>query len=1061
MSNEDDGNVSPVWLSMDNLLISKNETNEVRSIHNHSRRKSPTLNDLLNSSPIKQLKQDEYSTNALKKERALQLTNSLQVEKNKKLVNNREILQRRKLSTSQQPRRRVKQDMSYTTRMKNGRSVTNKRTVRRVKKKKPVATPTMVKRAKSKLLAASQRGTSYDLKRLFSNADRDKDKALSFTEWETCLSKHRSSVQFSVQDLQCLFDYVNISKSGLITWDEFIKFVYPKKYITTNNKANNKEKSPAAIPIKNNANNNTMMEEQKDKLTLSTLLLTESTVDNEATNNNNNNTTNSPPPPGPPASPPEDNLVKNHHESKLEDELKRLDRRLEKISANNNKKKKNISTASKNTKSVRKNTYNNKSDKRKNTMITRKGSANGLIENPYRFHRKNTLVITKHGKNMYNANGGTVEKKESNNNNDVSSSNLLQSVLALPDDEISTNNDNNFDDLLGRARQLSDKKGNNSESMIVEKKQTSNDDNEESTLNRRQRNLLLLTLSSPTNTTKNNSSKEVFSQQRPPTSSSSIEVIEKLNDGEEEETRISMVNESLGLSNSDKNNQEQEQHTQQLSIVNDANILRENAMVSQVEYFKQQVVQRDKYILELQDEKKVLMDRIADYRLDISKLESTSSHPVGYLPGRAAMMGFTGRKGNVVENIKNVQELEVELARSSSEIEALRAEIKRLHIVEQEFDSKIQFVANDIRRSVYEEMENLRGEVDRLSKLLGQKDKALQQEKVVHRRAVERIRKSQKKVVEVKKLEDNKSRAKYMSGTRPKASSEIIKSKRRQQAPPVSTRPKSQSSYAGKYQQAIKQRQEIENARQRQKSMDRQQATGKLNARKTFKGVMGGLEEILETPGDRELTEGNIADVEEVEEEEEEHTTAQIHDALSRRKKSMEAYEKEREQTQMKTGGGSSDSDVIESRNRPVSKPPAVPKTFKIRKNGKNDDEKPLPTSPPPAVASSDEEEAEQVEDAPPKDNNIISPDRGSTIPPPPVPPLPSISPPNVSLESLSASSGGSETDSSSMGSSSDGESSVSSTDESLPPPPSMAAPRGSSLVAPPPELPPPSLPPQ
>ncbi len=224
--------------------------------------------------------------------------------------------------------------------MKNGRSVTNKRTVRRAKKKKPVATPIMVKHAKSKLLAASQRGTSYDLKRLFSNADRDKDKALSFIEWETCLSKHRSSVQFSVQDLQCLFDYVNISKSGLITWDEFIKFVYPKKYITTNNKANNKEKSPAAIPIKNNANNNTMMEEQKDKLTLSTLLLTESTVDNEATNNNNNNTTNSPPPPGPPASPPEDNLVKNHHESKLEDELKRLDRRLEKISANNNKKKK-------------------------------------------------------------------------------------------------------------------------------------------------------------------------------------------------------------------------------------------------------------------------------------------------------------------------------------------------------------------------------------------------------------------------------------------------------------------------------------------------------------------------------------------------------------------------------------------------------------------------------------------------------------------------------------------------------------------------------------------------
>ena len=31
-------------------------------------------------------------------------------------------------------------------------------------------------------------------------------------------------------------------------------------------------------------------------------------------------------------------------------------------------------------------------------MISRKGSANGLIENPYRFHRKNTLVITKQEK---------------------------------------------------------------------------------------------------------------------------------------------------------------------------------------------------------------------------------------------------------------------------------------------------------------------------------------------------------------------------------------------------------------------------------------------------------------------------------------------------------------------------------------------------------------------------------------------------------------------------------------------------------------------------------------
>ena len=56
-----------------------------------------------------------------------------------------------------------------------------------------------------------------------------------------------------------------------------------------------------------------------------------------------------------------------------------------------------------------------------------------------------------------------------------------------------------------------------------------------------------------------------------------------------------------------------------------------------VEYFKQQVVQRDKYILG-----KVLMDRIADYRLDISKLESTSSHPLVICQNM--MMGFIGRK---------------------------------------------------------------------------------------------------------------------------------------------------------------------------------------------------------------------------------------------------------------------------------------------------------------------------------------------------------------------------------------------------------------------------------
>ena len=63
MSNEVDKDVSPVspvWLSMNQLLISNNDNNEVRSIHSHSRRKSPTLAELLNSSLLKLPKRDDY-----------------------------------------------------------------------------------------------------------------------------------------------------------------------------------------------------------------------------------------------------------------------------------------------------------------------------------------------------------------------------------------------------------------------------------------------------------------------------------------------------------------------------------------------------------------------------------------------------------------------------------------------------------------------------------------------------------------------------------------------------------------------------------------------------------------------------------------------------------------------------------------------------------------------------------------------------------------------------------------------------------------------------------------
>ena len=63
-------------------------------------------------------------------------------------------------------------------------------------------------------------------------------------------------------------------------------------------------------------------------------------------------------------------------------------------------------------------------------------SANGLLENPYRFHRKNTLLVTKRNDKRKLTAGDE-------NHDDVSSSSLLQSVLALPENEFTIKDDSN------------------------------------------------------------------------------------------------------------------------------------------------------------------------------------------------------------------------------------------------------------------------------------------------------------------------------------------------------------------------------------------------------------------------------------------------------------------------------------------------------------------------------------------------------------------------------------------------------------------------------------------
>ena len=144
------------------------------------------------------------------------------------------------LLKSHQPWRRLKQESRYLNN-------TNAKP-RRKKKKKNLEQKT-VKRARSKILAASQRGTNYDLKRLFLSADKDKDKALSFNEWENILSKHRSGVSFSLDDVKSLFVLVNESKNGYISWKEFLNFVDPNAVVKQSSTNYNSERTRPLTPI--------------------------------------------------------------------------------------------------------------------------------------------------------------------------------------------------------------------------------------------------------------------------------------------------------------------------------------------------------------------------------------------------------------------------------------------------------------------------------------------------------------------------------------------------------------------------------------------------------------------------------------------------------------------------------------------------------------------------------------------------------------------------------------------------------------------------------------------
>ena len=65
--------------------------------------------------------------------------------------------------------------------------------------------------------------------------------------------------------------------------------------------------------------------------------------------------------------------------------------------------------------------------------------------------------------------------------------------------------------------------------------------------------------------------------------------------------------------------------------------------------------------------------------------------------------------------------------------------VKRLQLLEREFDAKVKFLTDSLRLSTRDEITELREQVKKLNFILHQKDKSLQQEKNLNRRNVEQI----------------------------------------------------------------------------------------------------------------------------------------------------------------------------------------------------------------------------------------------------------------------------------------------------------------------------------
>ena len=285
-------------------------------------------------------------------------------------------------------------------------------------------------------------------------------------------------------------------------------------------------------------------------------------------------------PAGEPSSPPQNSSAseivekiggKNRNECQLEDEIRLLDKRLKKIGKNKGK--------------------GPPANTRERKEI-RKMSANGLLENPYRFHRKNTLLVTKRNDKRKLTAGDE-------NHDDVSSSFLLQSVLALPENEFTIKDDsNNLHGLLGRARRLG---GSNVIQADEDKNSNEKKNTDETTLNSRQRNLLLMTLSSPTNNTQ--SSDPLISQK---TSSSDNKAVADDDDDkslhvldnyiEDKRTTILSIDHNLGQAEETHVEEKQKLEEQQLMIYDDNGVIRQRAEASEVKYLKQQVIERDNFI---------------------------------------------------------------------------------------------------------------------------------------------------------------------------------------------------------------------------------------------------------------------------------------------------------------------------------------------------------------------------------------------------------------------------------------------------------------------------------